>query len=191
MFKHSEFYCSLPDQVRISKSVSFPDAIMSFSGGVLTVYGPNETASIFATYPSEFLSLGRSFLDQVSGRLHFLSPVSPWMLCPLAGRGHRPADAVHPGPGRTEKHSGSRGADSGHRGDGRAGDLHVNVRQLRRCHKSCSRSGAPPLHAERGLGPRGLHVSFRPHNSAVDAHAAAVWIGFAQTLNVFLKNIYI
>ncbi|XP_028326011.1 aquaporin-10a isoform X2 [Gouania willdenowi] len=43
------------------------DAIMDFSGGVLTVYGPNETASIFATYPSEFLSLGRSFLDQIVG----------------------------------------------------------------------------------------------------------------------------
>ncbi|XP_008321325.1 aquaporin-10a [Cynoglossus semilaevis] len=43
------------------------DAIMSFSGGVLTVYGPNETASIFATYPSEYISLGRSFLDQVVG----------------------------------------------------------------------------------------------------------------------------
>lgn len=45
--------------------VSFADAIMEFSGGVLTVYGPNETASIFATYPSEYLTLGRSFLDQV------------------------------------------------------------------------------------------------------------------------------
>lgn len=43
------------------------DAIMDFSGGVLTVYGPNETASIFATYPTEFLSLSRSFLDQVVG----------------------------------------------------------------------------------------------------------------------------
>ncbi|XP_072316684.1 aquaporin-10a [Eucyclogobius newberryi] len=43
------------------------DAIMDFSGGVLTVYGPNETASIFATYPSEFITLGRSFLDQVVG----------------------------------------------------------------------------------------------------------------------------
>lgn len=42
---------------------------MEFSGGVLTVYGPNETASIFATYPSEYLTLGRSFLDQVSGRI--------------------------------------------------------------------------------------------------------------------------
>lgn len=69
MFKHSEFCSSLPDQVRITDLVSLPDAIMSFSGGVLTVYGPNETASIFATYPSEFLSLGRSFLDQVNGKL--------------------------------------------------------------------------------------------------------------------------
>ncbi|XP_038146110.1 aquaporin-10-like [Cyprinodon tularosa] len=43
------------------------DAIMEFSGGVLTVYGPNETASIFATYPAEYLTLGRSFLDQVVG----------------------------------------------------------------------------------------------------------------------------
>ncbi|KAM9782795.1 aquaporin-10a [Neosynchiropus ocellatus] len=43
------------------------DAIMDFSGGVLTVYGANETASIFATYPSEFISLGRSVLDQVVG----------------------------------------------------------------------------------------------------------------------------
>ncbi|XP_076010039.1 aquaporin-10a [Genypterus blacodes] len=43
------------------------DAIMEFSGGVLTVYGPNETASIFATYPSEYITLGRSFLDQVMG----------------------------------------------------------------------------------------------------------------------------
>ncbi|XP_076592983.1 aquaporin-10a isoform X2 [Chaetodon auriga] len=43
------------------------DAIMAFSGGVLTVYGPNETASIFATYPSEYITMGRSFLDQVVG----------------------------------------------------------------------------------------------------------------------------
>ena len=47
-------------------SVSVLDAIMDFSGGDLTVYGPNETASIFATYPSEYMTLGRSFLDQVN-----------------------------------------------------------------------------------------------------------------------------
>uniref|UniRef100_A0A3B3TJ58 Aquaporin 10a n=2 Tax=Poecilia latipinna TaxID=48699 RepID=A0A3B3TJ58_9TELE len=43
------------------------DAIMEFSGGVLTVYGPSETASIFATYPTEYLPLGGGFLDQVVG----------------------------------------------------------------------------------------------------------------------------
>ncbi|CAL8396944.1 aquaporin-10-like [Gadus morhua] len=41
------------------------EAIMDFSGGVLAVYGPNETASIFATYPSSFMSHRGSFLDQV------------------------------------------------------------------------------------------------------------------------------
>ncbi|XP_040901385.1 aquaporin-10a isoform X1 [Toxotes jaculatrix] len=51
----------------IITSVSISDAIMEFSGGVLTVYGPNETASIFATYPTEYMTLGRSFLDQVVG----------------------------------------------------------------------------------------------------------------------------
>ncbi|XP_056153998.1 aquaporin-10-like [Lampris incognitus] len=43
------------------------DAIMDYSGGALTVLGPNETASIFATYPSSFLSLGSSFFDQMIG----------------------------------------------------------------------------------------------------------------------------
>lgn len=39
---------------------------MQYSGGVLTVYGPNETASIFATYPIEGVSLLTTFFDQVS-----------------------------------------------------------------------------------------------------------------------------
>ncbi|XP_072250367.1 aquaporin-10a [Leuresthes tenuis] len=43
------------------------EAIMDYSGGKLTVYGPNETASIFATYPSDYMSVGGSFLDQVVG----------------------------------------------------------------------------------------------------------------------------
>ena len=50
----------------VLNSFPFSDAIMDFSGGVLTVYGPNETASIFATYPAEYMSWGGSFLDQVS-----------------------------------------------------------------------------------------------------------------------------
>lgn len=41
------------------------DAIMEFSGGVLTVFGPNETASIFATYPTDVVSVQTNFLDQV------------------------------------------------------------------------------------------------------------------------------
>lgn len=41
------------------------DAIMDFSGRNLTVYGANETASIFATYPAAHLSLSSSILDQV------------------------------------------------------------------------------------------------------------------------------
>ncbi len=41
---------------------------MEFSGGVLTVFGPNETASIFATYPTDVVSLQTNFLDQVSER---------------------------------------------------------------------------------------------------------------------------
>lgn len=47
--------------------VSFTlDAIMEYSGGVLTVYGPNETASIFATYPAPGTSLQTNIFDQVS-----------------------------------------------------------------------------------------------------------------------------
>ncbi len=41
---------------------------MEFSGGVLTVFGPNETASIFATYPTDVVSLQTNFLDQVCKR---------------------------------------------------------------------------------------------------------------------------
>lgn len=79
---------------------------MEFSGGVLTVYGPNETASIFATYPTEFLSLGRSFLDQVSlvksvKLVHQQHAVDLYLLCSYTslGGGYRYADAVHPGSG--------------------------------------------------------------------------------------------
>lgn len=72
------------------------DAIMDFSGGVLLVTGPNETASIFATYPSEFITLQRSFLDQVVGTallmLSILSlgeerntPAPPGLIPPIVG----------------------------------------------------------------------------------------------------------
>ncbi len=41
------------------------EAIQIFSGGVLTVFGPNATAGIFATYPAEGIHLGTGFADQV------------------------------------------------------------------------------------------------------------------------------
>ncbi|KAM7318415.1 hypothetical protein ACRRTK_023152 [Alexandromys fortis] len=43
------------------------DALQHYTGGNLTVTGPKETASIFATYPSPYLSLNNGFLDQVLG----------------------------------------------------------------------------------------------------------------------------
>lgn len=41
------------------------DALQNYTGGNLTVTGPKETASIFATYPAPYLSLNNGFLDQV------------------------------------------------------------------------------------------------------------------------------
>ncbi|NWX17052.1 AQP10 protein, partial [Aegotheles bennettii] len=43
------------------------DAIWHYSNGTLTTSGPQETASIFATYPADYLSLSSGFLDQVLG----------------------------------------------------------------------------------------------------------------------------
>ncbi|ELK02825.1 Aquaporin-10 [Pteropus alecto] len=43
------------------------DALQNYTGGNLTVTGPQETASIFATYPASYLSLTGGFLDQVLG----------------------------------------------------------------------------------------------------------------------------
>lgn len=42
-------------------------AIISFSGGHLTVTGPTATANIFATYLPDHMTLWRGFLDEVSG----------------------------------------------------------------------------------------------------------------------------
>ncbi|NWW79892.1 AQP10 protein, partial [Climacteris rufus] len=44
-----------------------PDAIWHYSNGTLTVSGPRETASIFATYPADYVSIANGFLDQVIG----------------------------------------------------------------------------------------------------------------------------
>lgn len=43
----------------------FADAIMEFSGGKLTVTGPDATAGIFCTYPADYLSVWGGVLDQV------------------------------------------------------------------------------------------------------------------------------
>ncbi|NXK85778.1 AQP10 protein, partial [Formicarius rufipectus] len=43
------------------------DAIWYYSNGTLTVSGPRETASIFATYPADYVSVANGFLDQVIG----------------------------------------------------------------------------------------------------------------------------
>ncbi|XP_038017925.1 aquaporin-10 [Motacilla alba alba] len=47
--------------------ILYYDAIWHHSNGTLTVSGPQETASIFATYPADFVSVGNGFLDQVIG----------------------------------------------------------------------------------------------------------------------------
>ncbi|XP_069734944.1 aquaporin-10 isoform X2 [Phaenicophaeus curvirostris] len=45
----------------------YSDAIRHYSNGTLAVSGPRETASIFATYPADHLSISNGFLDQVMG----------------------------------------------------------------------------------------------------------------------------
>uniref|UniRef100_A0A4W4EVP4 Aquaporin 10a n=1 Tax=Electrophorus electricus TaxID=8005 RepID=A0A4W4EVP4_ELEEL len=57
--------------------VMYYDAIMEYSGGVLTSVGPNETASIFATHPAEGLSLQTKFFDQVVGTAALLLCILP------------------------------------------------------------------------------------------------------------------
>ncbi|NXF78451.1 AQP10 protein, partial [Sclerurus mexicanus] len=47
--------------------ILYYDAIWYYSNGTLTVSGPRETASIFATYPADYVSVANGFLDQVIG----------------------------------------------------------------------------------------------------------------------------
>ncbi|XP_027487096.1 aquaporin-10 isoform X2 [Corapipo altera] len=47
--------------------ILYYDAIWHYSNGTLTVSGPRETASIFATYPADYVSVANGFLDQVIG----------------------------------------------------------------------------------------------------------------------------
>ncbi|KAJ1080929.1 hypothetical protein NDU88_001117 [Pleurodeles waltl] len=53
----------------LSNSATFcaADAIQHYCNGNLTVTGPTETASIFATYPAGYLTIWNGFLDQVIG----------------------------------------------------------------------------------------------------------------------------
>uniref|UniRef100_A0A8C6SF34 Aquaporin 10b n=1 Tax=Neogobius melanostomus TaxID=47308 RepID=A0A8C6SF34_9GOBI len=46
-------------------ALQYYEAIQSYSGGELTVSGPNATAGIFCTFPDEYLSLLGGFIDQV------------------------------------------------------------------------------------------------------------------------------
>ncbi|NXS93017.1 AQP10 protein, partial [Jacana jacana] len=43
------------------------DAIWHYSNGTLSTSGPRETASIFATYPADYVSITNGFVDQVIG----------------------------------------------------------------------------------------------------------------------------
>ncbi|NWI67097.1 AQP10 protein, partial [Todus mexicanus] len=47
--------------------VLYHDAIQHYTNGTLATYGPRETASIFATYPADYVSISNGFLDQVVG----------------------------------------------------------------------------------------------------------------------------
>ncbi|NXR76013.1 AQP10 protein, partial [Pycnonotus jocosus] len=47
--------------------ILYYDAIWYYSNGTLTVSGPRETASIFATYPADYVSITNGFVDQVIG----------------------------------------------------------------------------------------------------------------------------
>nr|CAD7446023.1 unnamed protein product [Timema bartmani] len=47
--------------------LTYYDALAEFDGGERVVFGIKETASIWATYPKEFVSIGGCFFDQVVG----------------------------------------------------------------------------------------------------------------------------
>lgn len=47
--------------------VDYRDALTYFDGGNRTILGPLSTAGIWATYPSDYLSVGNGFYDQMVG----------------------------------------------------------------------------------------------------------------------------
>lgn len=109
--------------------------------------------------------------------------ISPFV-CPLGG-GHWHADVVHPWFGRAEEHSGPGRAHPCCGGCDRPGHLHVNVWELRRSNKSGSWPGTAPLHADRRLGHRGLHVSscWTPSTASTDLVLWFLWRCLAEELS--------
>jgi hypothetical protein len=57
--------CYLLEIICLFVSFLNVDALQNFTGGNLLVVGENATASIWATYPTEGISNGIGFVDQV------------------------------------------------------------------------------------------------------------------------------
>ncbi|XP_052653734.1 aquaporin-10 isoform X2 [Harpia harpyja] len=141
------------------------DAIQRYSNGTLTTSGPWETASIFATYPADYLSLSNGFLDQVgagagSPQTPLAVPVPAALSFPASptGDGHSAADRGHPGHSGHPQQGCPQGPGAGGRGP--ASVLHRGLHglQLRLPHEPCTGFRAPALHLRRGLGRRSLQV---------------------------------
>ncbi|XP_041075053.1 aquaporin-9-like isoform X2 [Polyodon spathula] len=62
---HIGFTLAVTMAVYVAGGVS--DAFLDYTGGVLTVTGPNATAHIFSSYPGKHLSILNGFIDQVIG----------------------------------------------------------------------------------------------------------------------------
>lgn len=141
------------------------DAIWHYSNGTLTASGPRETASIFATYPADYLSLSNGFLDQVGAGVG--SPQTPPVVrdptvlsCRAGPTGdrHSAADHGHPGHAGHPQQGCPQGPRAG--GHGPAGVLHRDLHGLQLQLPPEPRAGfwAPALHLRGGLGRGGLQV---------------------------------
>ena len=49
------------------RSLFFVDALKNYTNGNMNVFGPNATAGIYSTYPTDGISQGNGFGDQVFG----------------------------------------------------------------------------------------------------------------------------
>ncbi|XP_054038434.1 aquaporin-10 isoform X1 [Rissa tridactyla] len=141
------------------------DAIWHYSNGTLTTSGPRETASIFATYPADYVSIANGFLDQVGAGVGCTQtppvvPIPAVLSCRAgpAGDRHRDADL-----GRSGHHGHPQQAcpqGPGVSGRGPAGALHrgLHGRQLWLPHEPCAGFRTPALHLRGRLGRGGLQV---------------------------------